>query len=140
MSTAEARSGAEEEVRRRLAEAQARVLAALVDGAETPEGFDPERMRVQAVSLVVKRRSVVARMRPDAARAAGDGLAREFAAYAAARTAPPPGYHADADDFAAWLRAKGLLLDEPSATTEPRLGGEGTGWWRRAIGRLAGDA
>ncbi|MFG1975710.1 hypothetical protein ACGFJC_40820 [Nonomuraea fuscirosea] len=100
----------------RLAEAQARVVAALVAGAEVPEGFDPGRMRAQAASLIAKRRAIVARIRPDTAVAAGPDLAAEFAAYARARAAPPPGYRADADDFAAWLRERGRMLPtEPSA-------------------------
>ncbi|MER7502015.1 hypothetical protein AB0L05_02065 [Nonomuraea pusilla] len=110
--------------RERLARAQARVVAALVAGAAPPEGFDGERLRVQAASLLAKRRSVVARLRPDAAAAAGPRLAEEFAAYAGAREAPPPGYRADADDFAAWLRARGLMPSEPPGRR---------GWWRRLL-------
>ncbi|GGT18065.1 hypothetical protein ACFFV7_15090 [Nonomuraea spiralis] len=98
-----------EDARARLARAQGRVVASLVAGAPPPEGFDAGRLGVQAAALVAKRRGVVARLRPDAARAAGPALAAEFAAYAAARTVPPPGYRADADDFAAWLGARGLM-------------------------------
>ncbi|MFG1703900.1 hypothetical protein ACFLIM_11975 [Nonomuraea sp. M3C6] len=108
---------------RRLAEAQGRLVAALVAGAEPPEGFDPERIRAQASSLVAKRRSVVARLRPDAAAAAGRDLAAEFAAYARSRSAPPPGYRTDADDFAAWLRERGRMPDPPR---KPR-------WWSRLL-------
>jgi hypothetical protein len=107
----------------RLAEAQGRVVAALVAGAEPPEGFDGERLRLQAASLIAKRRAVVARLRPDAAEAAGADLAREFAAYARSRTTPPPGYRADADDFAAWLRAQGRM---PGQDPRPR-------WWSRFL-------
>ncbi|SDI82418.1 hypothetical protein [Nonomuraea jiangxiensis] len=106
-----------------LAEAQGRVVAALVGGAEPPAGFDPERMRAQAASLVSKRRGIVARIRPDVAAAAGADLAAEFAAYARARTAPAPGYRTDADDFAAWLRERGRLPDPPR---RPR-------WWSRFL-------
>ncbi|MFI6325338.1 hypothetical protein ACIBG8_48020 [Nonomuraea sp. NPDC050556] len=102
-----------EESRKELAEAQERLVAALVAGAESPPGFSPERIRVQAASLVAKRRGIVARLRPDAALAAGADLATEFALYAAARTAPPTGYRADADDFAAWLQAKGRMRPPP---------------------------
>lgn len=103
--------------RRELAAAQERLVAALVAGGEHPPGFSADRLRVQAASLVAKRRSIVARLRPDAALAVGDDLAAEFAAYSAARTSPPPGYRADADDFAAWLQAKGLM----QAPRRPRL-------------------
>ncbi|WP_181449145.1 hypothetical protein [Nonomuraea aridisoli] len=113
-----------DEARRRLAEAQGRVVAALVAGGELPEGFDPERMRAQSASLLAKRRDIVARIRPDAAAAAGAGLAGEFAAYARARATPPPGYRADADDFAAWLRARGRMPDEE----QPRRR-----WWPRLL-------
>ncbi|WP_201761682.1 MULTISPECIES: hypothetical protein [unclassified Nonomuraea] len=116
------------EVRRRLAEAQGRVVAALVMGAEPPEGFDPERMRVQAVSLLVKRRGIVARLRPDAAAAAGPDLASEYAAYARSRTTPPPGSRADADDFADWLRARGRM---PAPRGKVR-------WWSRLLSRDPG--
>jgi hypothetical protein len=107
----------------RLAEAQARVVAALVAGGELPEGFDPERMRVQAAGLIAKRRGIVARIRPDVADAAGPDLAAEFTAYARARAAPPPDYRTDADDFAAWLRERGRMA--PEAEPPKRR------WWSR---------
>ncbi|MEV0614997.1 hypothetical protein AB0I81_16850 [Nonomuraea sp. NPDC050404] len=113
------------EAQARLAEAQARVVAALVAGAEVPEGFDPERMRVQARSLIAKRRAIVARIRPDTATAAGSDLAAEFTAYAKARATPPPGYRADADDFAAWLRERGRM---PATEPPPRRR-----WWSRLL-------
>ncbi|WP_049573698.1 hypothetical protein [Nonomuraea sp. SBT364] len=109
-----------DEARRRLAAAQRRVIATLVTGAPPPDGFDPERLRVQAASLVAKRRSVVARLRPDAAVASGPDLAADFAAYARSRATPPPGYRADADDFAAWLVARGKLSPPPEDS-----------WWTR---------
>ncbi|WP_327089432.1 hypothetical protein OIE66_02055 [Nonomuraea sp. NBC_01738] len=101
------------DARGRLAGVQAALVAALVAGAEAPGGFDADRLRIQAASLVAKRRSVVARLRPDAAAAAGSELAADFARYAAERTTPPPGYRADADDFAAWLRARGKMPEPP---------------------------
>ncbi|SDJ54097.1 hypothetical protein SAMN05421874_102150 [Nonomuraea maritima] len=110
-----------EESRRRLGEAQRRLVAALVAGGEAPAGFDRERLRAQSASLVAKRRAIVARIRPDAAEAAGPELAAEFAAYARARAAPPSGYRADADDFAAWLVARGRM---PAARPRRR-------WWSR---------
>ncbi|MFI6904084.1 hypothetical protein ACIBKY_22680 [Nonomuraea sp. NPDC050394] len=120
------------EDRRRLEEAQERVVAALVTGARAPEGFDAERLRVQAASLVSKRRGVVARLRPDAALAAGADLRAEFAAYAAARTTPPKGYREDADAFAAWLEERGRLPKRSRGGLPKRSGG----WrdllpWRR---------
>ncbi|MEU4545336.1 hypothetical protein [Nonomuraea dietziae] len=123
--------GGDGQVRERLEQAQARVVAALVNGAEPPPGFDPVRLAAQARSLLAKRRAIVARLRPDAAAAAGKDLATEFAAYAAARSAPPPGYRADADDFAAWLRARGRLAEpSPQSSTEPSSRA-----WRRLLPR-----
>lgn len=113
-------------VRARLARAQGRVVASLVAGAQAPEGFDEERLRAQAAGLVAKRRAVVARLRPDAAEAAGPRLVEEFAAYARARATPPPGYRADADDFAAWIRGRGRL---------PERAGVLSRWWA-ALRRL----
>ncbi|WP_406674107.1 hypothetical protein WBK31_40205 [Nonomuraea sp. N2-4H] len=108
-----------------LAERQGRVVAALVAGGEPPAGFDPERMRVQAHSLLAKRRAIVAKLRPDAAEAAGPDLAAEFAAYARARTEPPPSYRTDADDFAAWLRERGRTFPEDERRRP---------WWSRLPG------
>ncbi|NRQ35557.1 hypothetical protein HII36_27540 [Nonomuraea sp. NN258] len=119
------------EARRRLAEAQRRVVEALVAGGDPPEGFDVRRFAAQSSSLIAKRRSVVARLRPDAAMAAGPELAAHFAAYARARSAPPPGYRADADDFAAWLRERGLM-PEPDPEQEPRTPRR---WWSRLLSR-----
>ncbi|MFC4008260.1 hypothetical protein ACFOY2_13595 [Nonomuraea purpurea] len=109
--------------RERLAEAQARVVAARVALAEVPRGFDPGRMRAQAASLVSKRRAIVARIRPDTAVAAGPDLAAEFAAYARSRGEPPPNYRTDADDFAAWLRERGRMPDPPRRSR----------WWSRLL-------
>ncbi|MEV4171688.1 hypothetical protein [Nonomuraea sp. NPDC049709] len=124
-SVPEARATTDDVGRAALAEAQGRVVAALVAGAELPEGFDPERMRAQAAGLVAKRRGIVARIRPDAAAAAGSDLAAEFAAYARARATPPPDYRTDAGDFAAWLRLRGRMPDEPPPKRR---------WWSRLPG------
>ncbi|MEV1242526.1 hypothetical protein ACIBO2_22685 [Nonomuraea sp. NPDC050022] len=136
-----------EAARQRLAAAQARLVAALIAGGDVPDGFDPERLGVQAGSLIGKRRSIVARLRPDAARAAGGDLIAEFAAYATAREAPPPGYRADADDFAAWLRDHGRMPETPAQSRRgwmPELLAKigrgqthaqaGRGWWSRFRG------
>ncbi|WP_431895710.1 hypothetical protein [Nonomuraea sp. bgisy101] len=117
--TGETGETAVEDVRARLEAAQAGVVAALVAGGAPPAGFDEVRLAVQARSLLGKRRGIVARLRPDAAAAAGPRLVDEFAAYAAARTEPPPRYRADADDFADWLRARGILHD-PAPAQSPR--------------------
>jgi len=95
--------------RESLRAAQGALLAALVAGGGVPEGFDEERVRIQAHSLVAKRRGLVARRRPDLVRSLGPDFAAAFAAYAAGRPKPGGGSQADARDFADWLTAQGRL-------------------------------
>ncbi|GGS66095.1 hypothetical protein GCM10010156_26350 [Planobispora rosea] len=102
-----------------LARAQAELLAALVAGGETPAGFDGERLRIQASSLIAKRRGQVARLRPDLVRALGGDFAAEFAAYARGRPKPPGGSRADARDFAEALRAAGRIAGDPALDPAP---------------------
>lgn len=99
--------------RRRLAEAQTRLLAALVAGAQPPPGFDPERVRVQAGALVGKRREVVAKVAPALVDDLVDRVGRQrfvelFAEYARAHPRPAEGARADAAAFAEYLRGNGL--------------------------------
>ncbi|GGZ23936.1 hypothetical protein GCM10010300_79330 [Streptomyces olivaceoviridis] len=108
-----------------LARRQAELLAALVGGGPAPEGFDPDRLRVQARALLDKRRRVVAAHLPDLAEALGEQMPRLFAGYAEGQPRPPGGPHADAAAFTAHLRARGLL---------PR--GTGPRRWARLPGRL----
>jgi hypothetical protein len=95
--------------RESLRAAQAALLAALVAGGRVPEGFDGERVRIQAHSLVAKRRGLVARRLPDLVRSLGPAFAAAFAAYAAGRPKPGGGSQADARNFADWLGAQGRL-------------------------------
>ena len=44
-----------------LARAQAALLAALLEGGPAPQGMDPERLRVQAAVLAVRRGQAAAR-------------------------------------------------------------------------------
>ncbi|MGV9596245.1 hypothetical protein ACWDR1_06210 [Streptosporangium sandarakinum] len=120
-------SGPVPDLRAELARAQAELLAALVAGGEPPPGFDEGRLRIQAASLVSKRRGVVARIRPDLVALLGAaGFAAEFDAYARNRPKPPGGSRADARDFAERLRAAGHPLPEPGP--EPPAGRR---WWTR---------
>ncbi|GAA3424779.1 hypothetical protein GCM10018953_19620 [Streptosporangium nondiastaticum] len=120
-------SGSAPDPRAELARAQAELLAALVAGGEPPRGFDEGRLRIQAASLVSKRRGVVARIRPDLVALLGAaGFAAEFDAYARGRPKPPGGSRADARDFAERLRAAGHPLPEPEP--EPPAGRR---WWTR---------
>jgi hypothetical protein len=92
--------------RRRLADAQTRLLAALLGGAPPPAGFDPARLRVQADALLAKRRDLVARMRPDLAEMLADDFGDRFEAYARANPRPAAGAGADAAAFARTVQSQ----------------------------------
>ncbi|GAA2449770.1 hypothetical protein GCM10010405_36590 [Streptomyces macrosporus] len=98
--------------RRRLARAQAALLGALVAGAPAPEGFDRERLRVQARALVAKRASVVAKVAPELPEILGERYRPAFLSYARGRPMTG-GYRLDALCFV------GHLLDSDSALPEP---------------------
>ncbi|WP_433245451.1 hypothetical protein ACQPYK_43450 [Streptosporangium sp. CA-135522] len=106
--------------REALAAAQARLLAALVAEGEPPAGFDEARLRIQASSLISKRRATVGRLRPDLVAALGGDFAREFEAYARGRPKPPGGSRADARDFAERLGEAGRVPPEREAATGAR--------------------
>ncbi|MBO3752280.1 hypothetical protein J5X84_40005 [Streptosporangiaceae bacterium NEAU-GS5] len=97
-------------VRQELAAAQARLVAALVADGPRPPGFDAERLRIQASSLISKRRGGVARalstMAPGVLADLGPDFTAEFAAYAKGRPKPAGGSRADAQAFLAWVHAK----------------------------------
>lgn len=96
--------GRVDEARDRLAAAQVALVAALLAGEDAPPGFDRRRLRVEARSLLNKRRRVTELLRPDLAGALGDRYAPLFDEWAPAHprrvgvTA-----HADADAFGEWL-------------------------------------
>lgn len=71
--------------RRRLAHAQAALLGALVAGSPAPEGFDRERLRVQARALAAKRASVVAKVAPELPEILGERYRPAFLSYAHGR-------------------------------------------------------
>ena len=100
-----------------LAQQQTQLLAALVAGAEPPEGLDRQRLHIQARALLTKRSRAVATHSPGLAAALGDTLPELFAAYAAGNPRPPGGGHADAAAFATYLRSKNKL---PSGTVPLR--------------------
>jgi hypothetical protein len=92
--------------RRRLADAQTRLLAALLGGAPPPPGFDPARLRVQADALLAKRRDLVAKLRPDLAETLAADFGDRFEAYARANPRPAAGARADAAAFARAVQAQ----------------------------------
>lgn len=90
--------------REELAARQASLVAALVTGAEVPEGVDAERVRIQAAALRRKRGRSVALAAPELAAALGADFMRTFAEYATGRP-PTGGSAADAAQFARYLLA-----------------------------------
>ncbi|MGW0364822.1 DUF692 domain-containing protein [Streptomyces sp. NPDC002990] len=119
---------ATEAARTRVGLGQAALLSALVAGTPVPEGFDRQRIRVQARALAAKRAGVVARLAPELpAILGGDGPYREaFLAYAR-RRALTAGYRRDALDFAEHL----LIQDLPA---DPAARRRLTRWWRDRAG------
>lgn len=98
--------------RRRLAHAQAALLGALVADAPAPEGFDRDRLRVQARALVAKRAAVVAKVAPELPEILGDGYRPAFVSYARGRPLTG-GHRLDALRFAEHLLAPGSSLPRP---------------------------
>ncbi|MEW2416413.1 DUF692 domain-containing protein [Streptomyces sp. NPDC046866] len=122
------RAGGLEAARTRVGLEQAALLSALVAGTPVPEGFDRQRIRVQARALAAKRASVVAKVAPELPGILGgaDPFREAFLAYA--RTRPMAGgYRRDALDFAEHLLVRDLPAD-PAARR--RL----TSWWRDRAG------
>ncbi|MFB8208978.1 DUF692 domain-containing protein [Streptomyces sp. NPDC056010] len=122
-----------ESVRDGVAVAQTALLSALVAGTPAPEGFDPNRLRVQSRALAAKRADVVAKVAPELPEILGDGYRAAFLTYAGARPMTS-GYRRDALDFAEHLLIAGRPADDAARR---RL----TRWWRdRAAPRPPGRA
>ncbi len=117
------------DARTALAAAQHALLACLVTGASAPDGFDRQRLAVQARALLAKRARTAAAHHPWLAAALGEGAYRSaFADYARAHPLPAGGSHPDAVAFEAHLRAHGLLprAERPRPRRRDR--------WRRRAG------
>lgn len=122
-------AGAETGARGGVAARQRELVAALVAGAEPPQGVDRDRVRVQATALLRKRGRSVAHVQPDLAAALGPGFGVAFQSYARDRTGLPPDHAADdALEFARFLlRAGGQpyvsaeVRREARRVTRPRL-------------------
>ncbi|MDX2394757.1 DUF692 domain-containing protein [Streptomyces sp. DK15] len=114
--------------RTRLGLGQAALLSALVAGTPVPEGFDRQRIRVQARALAAKRASVVAKVAPELPELLGGpaGYRTAFLAYARQRPMTA-GYRRDALDFAEHL----LIQDLPA---DPAARRRLTTWWRDRAG------
>ncbi|HEX6342424.1 hypothetical protein [Umezawaea sp.] len=107
--------------RERLAEAQSELLTALLAGGPSPTGFDERLLRVEARSLLAKRRGVVAVLAPDAVDELADRFRPLFDEYALShpRTSGSRARE-DAAAFTDWARARGAL-----PPVKPKR------WWRR---------
>ncbi|MFE2879686.1 DUF692 domain-containing protein [Streptomyces roseus] len=114
--------------RARVGREQGALLAALVAGAEVPEGFDGERVRVQARALAAKRAGVVAQLAPELPGILGGRAPYREAFLGYAHSRPmTAGYRRDALDFAEHLLIRDLPAD-PAARR--RL----TAWWQDRVG------
>ncbi|HEY5836351.1 hypothetical protein [Streptomyces sp.] len=106
----------------RLAAAQHALLAALVEEAEAPAGFDGERVRVQARALLAKRAGVAAAHHAWLAEALGQEYLAAFTRYARDRPlVAGSGGHADALAFEEFLRRRGELPKPPRRPFAARL-------------------
>jgi hypothetical protein len=90
-----------------LAARQAALVAALVEGAPPPPGFDPTRVRAAADALLRKRAGEVAAAWPLLRTAFGSDWPAEFASWAAGR--PTRGALRDGWDLARATAAAGRL-------------------------------
>lgn len=117
-----------EKARTRVGIGQAALLSALVAGTPVPEGFDRQRVRVQARALSAKRAGVVARLAPELPGILGGPQAYREAFLDYARHRPmTAGYRRDALDFAEHLLIRDLPAD-PAARRRLTL------WWRDRAG------
>ncbi|WNO71726.1 DUF692 domain-containing protein [Streptomyces sp. AM8-1-1] len=112
--------------RERVGIAQASLLSALVAGTPAPEGFDPQRLRVQSRALAAKRADVVAKVAPELPEILGAGYRPAFLAYAKYRPMQA-GYRRDALDFAEQLLVAGQPADESARRLLTR-------WWEERAG------
>jgi hypothetical protein len=101
------------DLRRQLAEEQARLVEALTRSGALPEGFDGDRLRAAAESLLRKRTREAAHAWPALARALGESFDEKFRDFAGRVPLPHEGGPlADGRAFAADLAARGELPDE----------------------------
>ncbi|MDD9379559.1 DUF692 domain-containing protein [Streptomyces sp. ZAF1911] len=114
--------------RTRVGIGQAALLSALVGGTPVPEGFDRQRVRVQARALAAKRAGIVAKVAPELPGILGgeDAYREAFLGYARHRPMTA-GYRRDALDFAEHLLVRDLPAD-PAARRRLTL------WWRDRAG------
>jgi hypothetical protein len=108
------------DARQRLAARQTALAAALVAGAEIPDGFDERRVTIARSALLNKRAGEVAHTWPRLAAALGPRWRSEFREWAAGR--PPRGSLRDGFDLARGLAVTGRLPREAAAELAGREG------------------
>jgi len=91
------------EVRTTLGARQAELVRAAVEGGALPPGFDVERVRLLAETLLRKRRRAVARTWPALRRCLSASFESRFDAFAGANPLREPHAVADGLAFARWL-------------------------------------
>ena len=94
-----------------LAAAQAKLVAALTEGEDSPAGFDEKRVRLTARTLLTKRHQAIAKTWPALVDALVDEFKAMFAEYAQSRPMPAEGHAADGRAFAEYLLATRRLPD-----------------------------
>ncbi|MEU9379011.1 DUF692 domain-containing protein [Streptomyces sp. NPDC048255] len=121
--------GATGAARIRVGLSQAALLSALVAGTPVPEGFDRQRVRVQARALAAKRAGVVAKLAPELpVILGGEAPYREaYLSYAKGRPMAAAGYRREALDFVEHL----LIQDLPA---DPAARRRLTWWWQDRAG------
>lgn len=126
-------SGADDAVRQRLGLEQAALLSALVAGTPVPEGFDGERLGVQARALAGKRADVVGKVAPELPVILGARYRPAFLAYAQGRPMTG-GYRRDALDFVAHVLRSAPGGEDPGVRRELRE------WWLERSGPVPRSA
>ncbi|MSU78244.1 MAG: hypothetical protein EXS16_09125 [Gemmataceae bacterium] len=93
--------------REAIAKTQADLVRALVHGAAIPAGFDEQRVRAVARSLVNKRRQALARIWPSLVKRVGDSFVAKFTEYGQTHPLPSSANAlTDGRAFLAWLAAQ----------------------------------
>jgi hypothetical protein len=98
--------------RERMAARQAELVRALVAKGPIPAGFDQDRVKTLARTLVNKRRQALARLWPTLVRIFGDAYVERFTNYAQAHPIPASGnVFEDGREFLRCLETQGPLPD-----------------------------
>lgn len=98
------------DARRRIEISQSRLMDSLILEAESPEGFDPQRVSKCSDSLRIKRLRTIIRLNPSLEEQDGDFLRSEFLLYVRRQPAlPEGGACTDAAQFMCHLKTRSRL-------------------------------